>query len=147
MSKGLEAALLFCCCIAKYYKLRGLKQHIFTVSQFLCLRVWAQLDWCLCSGFHKATVECWLDCIFIWRPKWGRIHSQAPLGRSCFQRNLSVQWEGEVTSTSPLWQPVMQRAFLPALLPKNSSRVLGPALISFTLQTSGVAMPPTIPSS
>lgn len=57
MSKGLEAALLFCCCIAKYYKLRGLKQHIFTVSQFLCLRVWAQLDWCLCSGFHKATVE------------------------------------------------------------------------------------------
>lgn len=55
MSKDLEAALLFCCCIAKHYKLRGLKQHIFTVSRFMCLRVWAQLDWCLCSRFHKAT--------------------------------------------------------------------------------------------
>lgn len=56
MIKGLEAALVSYYCITNYYKLRGLKHNTFTISQCMSSGVWAQLNWPLCSGFHKAAL-------------------------------------------------------------------------------------------
>lgn len=60
-----------------YHKFRGLKQHKFIISQFLCIRSPAYILWILCSGSHRIKSRC-QPGLLNFRLSWRRSASILP---------------------------------------------------------------------
>ena len=90
---------IFYCHVTNPHKYNSLKQHTFINSWFPQARNSACFSWLLCTGYGKAEIEVWIDCILIWRLGWGKLCLHTP-------SDCSVQFSSVTQSCPTLCDPM-----------------------------------------